>query len=322
MKESKRKRGRSPLTEQQKKRHRAERVKKRKQERKQQERNSQMIVQSTKSQISEGTNKLILSEEIESAIKPQTEFIPKSGDLVEISKEQLLSLTDRIQVLEEEQTVLESRLKKLIKVSNQWQAERSLIKELIKMDQDIIYENEQKFEKIDSKNFEYTADRTNIVRSLFEFLTGRPDEILTDGRIIRHEIKYRNRKEQLVKIDSELADVLITIMYNDDLRKMLDVTISELREIRIEVGSNFRLARKAGKNNLLSIEQQQVKKIFSENLSKLNEATMKFKTMISESQNYIREQYKQFDTMQKNLLNQGKEYQFDEMVSNLENKMK
>lgn len=270
------------------------------------------MVEETKSKITNSTDhKLILSDEIVSVIEPEVEPIKieqavnstiNQQKLLDMYQKEISNLTEKIKILENEVVDTNERLQKFDNLSNKWRSERSLIKELIRIDENLIYENEIKLNSIHARPFSYQADRNGIVRIIMEFLTKNPDEILTNGRIVRHEIKRQNRMEHLLNIESELGDVTLLMILNENILKSIESTICDFRSVRVDMGKNSRELKTSVKNNQLIQDKNTFIKNFTTNIQKINDLGTEFINSVENTQNYIRRVYTEFDQFQKGLL--------------------
>jgi hypothetical protein len=276
------------------------------------------LIVDTKSKLEKG--ELILSDPILKVIEPlETQTLvpfqentssielarnnPLSlEEITDIWMEQSETLSNKIEMVEALQAAGEKRLRRLDKLCSKLQEEQLLMKELIKIDQDIINKNEQKLPLVDSAAYEYQADRSNLVRRLLEFLSGKPDEMLTNNRIRTHEYKISNRQEQLIKIDRTLADLKIVMLYNGNLYDTLKVTSSDYREIRLQLGREFRESRDTIKRNKLKFDHNKIMESLATNIQKINLVGSQFTELMSGTQQSLMDLNSKFDSLQKRLL--------------------
>jgi len=288
------------------------------------------LLETSKFEIKNSAGRLALKDEVIAAVEcveiesvdPQ---IPLNQDgLLQFSQNQIFDLTEKISILETEISTLQIRVNALNSLSNAWETERNLTKELITMDEDMIQKNEQKLQLIDLREFEYQADRPEFLRAIIEFFTNNPDEVLTNAKIAKHEVKRSNRMGHLIKIDANLADATILVIHDEDVLKNLEFIVTDFRSIRIDMGQNYRAIRRCIQNDQIEKSRADIIKTFSANLERINLAGAKFQDVVLTTQDSIRTMYTEFDHFQKKLLipqPQAKidagASQFDQMISTI-----
>jgi hypothetical protein len=290
------------------------------------------IIKETKLEIMENPTQLMDSELIQNAIEevPQVSFSNSTTiGLEEISANwtnQTNLLSEKITDLEEELLSVTQRLEKLNKISKKFEIERKLIKELNKYEQDLIYENELILIEIDQGDYQYQADLPlpDWILEILQSITKKPNELLVNKKISTYHYKLQNRAEQLVKLDTELADITLVIFYNYNLFEILKTTISHYRNVRFDIGQEFRNLRGLAKRNLVKINTNEIIESVTNNISKINQIGENFRQVIIDSKATVNEKFREFDQMQKALLfssdadqNFTKAYKFDSMVTNI-----
>lgn len=181
------------------------------------------------------TEKAILEKEKDFKI-PQ-EFPKTTGELIQWNDNlgsQVDQLTTKIQTVDEQYKKAKSQLNDLEKIKNKLMDERSIIKQLVNKDQDLIYKAEQKMLSIDPN--QYLADLPDILRPLVKFFSRREDEILLRERIARSEAKISQRNTRLVDINAALSKAWIAHKSFLDGLDVLKNISESYRDIRMSLG--------------------------------------------------------------------------------------
>lgn len=334
--EQKKRRGRPPLSEEEKLRRKeareAEKAKKlrRKQLQKKAKRKTVTdIIKETKDQIVAESNQLVLSEQVQDAIE-DISLVPmvdlENMDLDQFStayNQQATILSSKISDLEEEFQIMEARMNRLTKVMEKLGIERRLMKQLNHEEEDLLYQNEQKLIKIDQEGYQYQADLPlpDWVLKIGQHLNQKPNELIVTKEITTYRYKLQNRSEQLIQLDTALGDISLVSLYLSNLSDTLKKTIEEYRKLRIDIGQEFQNKREWMKRNQVQIDADQIMEAFSQNVSKINQIGQDFKEVMRGSKKTINEKFTQFDQMQKRLLFEkseaNKAYKFDSMFTEM-----
>ncbi len=297
------------------------------------------IVETTKLKILENPEKLAVNKGIENAIQEikenELDFQILENETLgieqvsEIYEQQTKVLTDRIVDLEEEVLTIQSRLKKLGSISEKLEIERKLIKELNRYEQNFIYQEEKNLIEIDGQNFEYQADSLvpDWIIEILQKVTKKRNERLILQKISDYNYKIQNRSEQLIKLDTELADITLVIIYNNNLFETLKILVNDYRNVRFDIGQDFRNLRDFIKQNRLKVNGSKILESFSNNLSKINQVGNDFRAIMTNSSQFVSTKFNEFDQYQKGLLLksdsdevqtlQTQAVEFDSILSNL-----
>lgn len=100
----------------------------------------------------------------------------------------------------------------------------------------------------------------------------------------------------------ELSDISLVIIYNQNLVDALEAAVTTYRELRTDLGEEFRRLREAFKKNKIKFTSQQIINSFSQNLKKINQVGLDAKTKIIYSKEVVTKKLEEFDTYQKKLL--------------------
>jgi hypothetical protein len=334
--EQKKRRGRPPLSKEEKLRRKeireAEKAKKlRKKEvlKKSRRKTVTDIIKETKDQIVAESSPLVMSEQVQDAIE-DISLVPmvdlQNIDLDNFSKaynEQAAILSSKIYDLEEEFHIMEAQMHRLTKVMEKLAIERKLMKQLNREEQDLLYQNEQKLIAIDQQGYQYQADLPlpDWVLKIGQHLNQKPNELIVTKEITTYKYKLQNRSEQLIQLDTELGDISLVNLYMGNFSDTLKKTIEEYRKLRIDIGQEFRNKREWMKRNQVQMDAGQIMEAFSQNVSRINQIGQDFQEVMQGSKKTINEKFTQFDQMQKRLLfeksDANRAYEFDSMFTEM-----
>lgn len=103
-------------------------------------------------------------------------------------------------------------------------------------------------------------------------------------------------------MDEELSNVVLTLIYNENLLETMLKVIENYRNIRLNMGKTFRVIQKNFNNDLLEQSRTTFLESFNKNIEKINETEILFKSMMLDTQASVSELYVEFDSMQKKFL--------------------
>lgn len=223
-------------------------------------------------------------------------------ELLQVTNDQLNQLTEKIVILETARKCLGIELQGLKSILREWQEERELTKQLIVIDEDILYENEKKLRILDLTNKDHLNNQSTIFRIVNKFITNTFRDILPNFRISKHYVNRSERLQHLIRIDLAIADTIILILHDEDILFHLSKLVFEFRSIRVDLGYDYRTIRTLLKDNKLEQARAEILQHSSDNLIKVSTAGLEFQTRVLEIQSNVRSMFDDFDRYQKNVL--------------------
>lgn len=216
-------------------------------------------------------------------------------------------------------------MRQLNQAANGWRTERTMIKELIQIDQDKIFEYEYQLNLMDARGQESPPGRPEILRHIISGITNQPDEVLVNMNLGRLEVKLLARINLLTKVDIELGNVLIAVRYQDDLLNNIYSSNEFLRNIRCEIGELNRTLRRASKKEGIdAIRDSYCNEVWNQ-MQKFNTIQENLRDRMLKVNQGLNNQYIQFEQMQneslKPMSKPSQAYQatkaLDELIFNL-----
>lgn len=264
------------------------------------------LVDRTK-KVAENPDQLFFADGIKQAIQPlqEVESLPSDistlslTQIAEFGQQQVQDLTERITILEVEIGGLQSSLNQLNRAANGWKTKRAMIKQLIQIDQDRIFEEEYKLDIMDAKGQESPPGRPEILRHIISRITNQPDEVLVNMNLGRLEVQLLGRLNLLTKVDIELGNILITVSYQEDLMHNIYSSNEFLRSIRCEIGELNRTLRRALKKQVIDSTRKIYLTEFLNQMNKVNEIQDDLENKMLEVNQSLNNLYLKFDQMQK-----------------------
>jgi hypothetical protein len=238
-------------------------------------------------------------QENEIAIHLPKDLTPK--ELAQIWLQQSSDLTDQITSIENALMEVRADINFLMKELIANQEDRRNIKQVILVDQELLFKNEKKLIRIDDKEFEYTADMPKLFRVAKELISGQPDDILTANRIANHEAKIKNGKRQLAKINDQVAGLALSLLYQENIFETLEETSSRFREIRRNFSKDYRGIRDEFLENDSRLKEKNTLNLLKKNVSIINSAVEDFQDMTVTARNFIEDKYHEFDRLKEDL---------------------
>lgn len=123
-------------------------------------------------------------------------------------------------------------------------------------------------------SLELDPDTPIWVRRINEILARRPDEILTTMRLSHYDLRLTHRKTKLVKLESEIATLALSLQYKtDELGK-------QRRQIRVDIQRQH-----------VQTVHESVINSFVDSLKNINRVGEEFKDSMNGTIQQISEQY-------------------------------
>lgn len=261
------------------------------------------LVDSTK-RVAENPDQLSFAENIEQAIKPVDKYLKTDVSNISLTQiagfgqAQAQDLTERINLLEIEIEGLEESLNQLNLAANGWRTERTMLKELIRIDQDNIFEDEFKLDILDAKGQESPPGRPEILRHIISRITNQPDEVLVNMNLSRLEVQLLGRVNLLAKVDIELGSILITLRYQENLLNNIYSSNEFLRSIRCEIGEFNRTLRRSSKKQGIDSERKIYFTEFLNQINKINQIQEDLENKMLKVNQGLNIQFIEFEQMQ------------------------
>lgn len=193
-------------------------------------------------------------------------------------------------------------LEQLNQAANGWRTERTMVKELIRIDQDQIFNDEYLLTLIDAKGIVSPPDRPLLIRYLLSDLMNQPDEVLINMSLGRSESKLLARLKHLTQVDVELGSILLTIRYQEDLLNNVNLSNEFLRTIRLEIGDLNRRLRKTFKKEGIEFIRTTYFNEFGIQMNKINSIRNNLENQMLDVNQTLNNQYLRFYQMQKDSL--------------------
>lgn len=173
------------------------------------------LVDSTK-KVAENPDQLAIAEGIRQAVQPvqPIQFLTDDGSNMSLDQiagfgqEQTQDLTDRINLLEIEIGGIQKSLKQLNRLCNGWKTERTMVKQLIRIDQDQIFEDEYKLDLMDAKGQESQPDRPQMLRHLISWIT---NQYLKFDQLQKDSLRPINRPSEAYKVTTALDRLILDL---------------------------------------------------------------------------------------------------------------
>ena len=256
--------------------------------------------------VAENPDQIAFAEGITEAIQPLPEVQWLPSDISNLSMDQIAAfgqqqaqdLTERIDMLEVEISGLKESLKQLNQAANGWRTERTMIKELIQINQDQIFEYEYQLNIMDARGHESPPNRPEIFRYIISWIRNQPDEVLVNSNLGRLEVQLLGRINLLTQVDIELGNVLIAVRYQDDLLNNIYSSNEFLRNIRCEIGELNRTLRRASKKEgIESTRKSYLSEVWTQ-MQKFNTIQDNLRDKMVQVNQGLNTQYIQFEQMQ------------------------
>ena len=217
---------------------------------------------------------LVVSEELQKLMDPleveeKAPLIKSPNDLSKVISEQSQLITDRIEILETELALTQMKVAKLEKISKTLENERDRTQQLITRNDKAIAKNLQHLLNLDSQEFQHVADRSWVVRLLADLL-GNPDEVLTKTRLAKNEALRLNRLGHISKLEAQLSDVTITIVYHDQMQKAFRKGVENFRSLHVGLSQTYRIIKDQLQETDFKTQQQKINQAFQQNLQTIN----------------------------------------------------
>ena len=260
--------------------------------------------------VAENPDQLAFAEGILQAIQPLSEVqsLPSEisslslDQIAEFGQQQAQDLTKRIDILEVEISGLKGSLKKLNQAANNWKTERTMIKELIQINQDKIFEYEYQLNLMDARRHQSPPDRPEILRYIISWITNQPDEVLVNMNLGRLEVQLLGRINLLTQVDIELGNILIAVRYQEDLLNNIYSSNEFLRNIRCDIGELNRTLRRASKKEGIdTVRKSYLSEVWNQ-MQKFNTIQENLRDKMLQVNQGLNTQYMQFEQMQKDSL--------------------
>lgn len=148
----------------------------------------------------------------------------------------LKELNEEILEIDKKVRNLEKRLDYNRKEALKWQNERTRIRELMAMNQDVVYKCELKIFAVDTE----PRSRSSVIPNIF-----KSNEIALNKMIAASEVQKRQRDQFLITVNANLGNLLLEIIRDQELKDTFTETAQEVRHYRGDLGKAIREFRES-----------------------------------------------------------------------------
>lgn len=299
---TKKRRGRPRLSEEEKARRKAEREKNTKNKKKQVKRAKVERRKSAKQLVEEEINTKTNSS-IELVVQDQDVFekevrlLEPTRAIIDIKDEELTQetltqywekestlLTQKIEDLELEMVTLSIQLKKLKAQQKKLLVERTLTRELIREEQDLVFNYEQKLATYKPRN------------KILDFLM--EDEADIHKNIAKYRNLVQSKADNLTTVNTRLIEISI-VVYKKELKlNSIEEVVDNLRSIRFDLGKNFMWILDRIRTNASNFEIQQFMAETRDTFQRINQANQEFTEKLKTAQTTAMKVFDKFEETQ------------------------